>query len=118
VHDELNLAGGVLVLIAAIGNCGRLSLAVYGASDAPGAGAPIGHPVSRITQPGLHFKWPFIEDVIYIDNRILDIESPAQEVIASDQKRLVVDAFARTKLPMRCCSIKPSGRSRAAMRGF
>jgi len=78
----------------------------------------LGNPVSRITQPGLHFKWPFIEDVIYIDNRILDIESPAQEVIASDQKRLVVDASHVTKLPIALLSIKPSGRSRAAMRGF
>ncbi len=36
--------------------------------------------------------------MIHIDNRILDLENPAQEVIASDQKRLVVDAFARYKI--------------------
>jgi modulator of FtsH protease HflC len=58
----------------------------------------LGAPVRVITQPGLHFKWPFIESVISIDNRILDLENPAQEVIASDQKRLVVDAFARYRI--------------------
>ena len=41
---------------------------------------------------------PLIDSVIYIDKRILDLETPAQEVIASDQKRLVVDAFARYRI--------------------
>jgi len=51
-----------------------------------------------ITQPGLYFKWPIIENVIEIDKRILDLELPTQEVIASDQKRLVVDAFTRYRV--------------------
>jgi len=51
-----------------------------------------------ITEPGLHFKMPLIDTVIYVDNRILDLENAAQEVIASDQKRLVVDAFARYRI--------------------
>ena len=55
----------------------------------------MGEPIRVVTQPGLHFKVPLIDSVIQIDNRILDLENPAQEVIASDQKRLVVDAFAR-----------------------
>ena len=41
---------------------------------------------------------PFIDNVVYVDKRILDLENPAQEIIASDQKRLVVDAFARYKI--------------------
>jgi membrane protease subunit HflC len=58
----------------------------------------LGEPRQVYTDPGLHFKWPLIENVIYIDNRILDLENAAQEVIASDQKRLVVDAFARYRV--------------------
>ena len=58
----------------------------------------LGQPVRGITEPGLNFKVPLIDSVITIDKRILDLESPAQEVIASDQKRLVVDAFARYKI--------------------
>jgi membrane protease subunit HflC len=57
-----------------------------------------GAPVQVVTDPGLHFKAPFIDTVIPIDKRILDLENPAQEVIASDQKRLVVDAFARYRI--------------------
>ena len=57
-----------------------------------------GKPVDIATEPGLHFKAPFIDTVIAIDKRILDLENPSQEVIASDQKRLVVDAFARYRI--------------------
>src|SRR6201746_2530913 len=57
-----------------------------------------GRPVNVVTEPGLHFKAPFIDTVIAIDNRILDLENPSQEIIASDQKRLVVDAFARYRI--------------------
>jgi len=57
-----------------------------------------GKPVDIVPAPGLHFKAPFIDTVIAIDNRILDLENPSQEVIASDFKRLVVDAFARYKI--------------------
>jgi modulator of FtsH protease HflC len=57
-----------------------------------------GAPVQVVTEPGLHFKVPFTDTVIPIDKRILDLENPAQEVIASDQKRLVVDAFARYRI--------------------
>src|SRR5437016_770124 len=58
----------------------------------------LGRPVDVVTEPGLHFKAPFIDTVISIDKRILDLENPSQEVIASDQKRLVVDAFARYRI--------------------
>ena len=58
----------------------------------------LGKPVDVVTEPGLHFKAPFIDTVIPVDKRILDLENPSQEVIASDQKRLVVDAFARYRI--------------------
>jgi len=58
----------------------------------------LGEPRAPVTEPGLHFKAPFIDTVILIDKRILDLENPSQEVIASDQKRLVVDAFARYRI--------------------
>jgi len=57
-----------------------------------------GKPVDIVTEPGLHFKAPFTDSVIPIDKRILDLENPSQEVIASDQKRMVVDAFARYRI--------------------
>ncbi len=58
----------------------------------------LGEPVRVITEPGLHVKWPLIDTVITVDNRILDLENAAQEVFASDQRRLVIDAFARYRI--------------------
>jgi len=58
----------------------------------------LGRPVDVVSEPGLNFKAPFIDTVISIDKRILDLENPSQEVIAADQKRLVVDAFARYRI--------------------
>lgn len=51
-----------------------------------------------ITNPGLKFKIPFIDSVITIDKRVLDLDLPVQEVLASDQNRLSVDAFARYRI--------------------
>lgn len=52
-----------------------------------------------VTAPGLYFKLPApFEQVVYLDNRILDLDLPAQEIIAADQKRLVVDAFTRYRI--------------------
>ena len=52
----------------------------------------------QISEPGLAWKIPFVQNVVFFDRRILDLDSPAQEVIAADQKRLVVDAFARYRI--------------------
>ena len=51
-----------------------------------------------IAKPGLYYKLPLIDHVEYLDKRVLDLDSPPLEVIASDQKRLVVDAFGRYKI--------------------
>jgi modulator of FtsH protease HflC len=58
----------------------------------------LGEPIRAVTEPGLNFKAPFIDTVISIDKRILDLENPSQEIIAFDSRRLVVDAFARYRI--------------------
>ncbi len=57
-----------------------------------------GDPKKIITKPGLNFKIPFIQNVAYLDRRVLNLDTPPEEVIAADQKRLIVDAFARFKI--------------------
>jgi membrane protease subunit HflC len=57
-----------------------------------------GEPIRVITEPGLYWRTPFVQTVVQFDKRILDLETDTQEVIASDQKRLVVDAFARYRI--------------------
>jgi len=95
---KLNVLGGLLLVFVLIG----LILAygsmftVYQTDQA--IVVQLGEPVNVVTEPGLHFKIPMVQSVISIDKRILDLENPAQEVIASDGERLVVDAFARYRV--------------------
>ena len=57
-----------------------------------------GDPKRIISKPGINFKIPFIQNVVFLDKRILNLDTPPEEVIASDQKRLIVDAFARFQI--------------------
>ena len=78
---------------------GGLTPAKEGAAEVTGGQQPRGNLLgSENSGPGLYFKIPFIQNVEYFDKRILDIDTGSEEVIASDQKRLVVDAFARYKI--------------------
>lgn len=60
-------------------------------------GEPVGGR-GLVTEPGLHFKIPFVENVVTLDKRILNLESPNQEVLASDNTRIEVDAFLRYRI--------------------
>lgn len=57
-----------------------------------------GNPVRIVQEPGLHFKVPFIQQVEYFERRVLDFDAPSVELVLGDQKRLVVDAFARYRI--------------------
>ena len=106
---RIGLAGGaiaVLVIIAVI--LGYSTLFTVSQTQ-QALVVRLGKPVRVITEPGLNVKAPFVDRVIYIDKRILNIESPAQEVTLSSQdrssaaaelvgERLVVDAFARYRI--------------------
>jgi len=93
-----NVFGGVVlvILIAAVVLVWSSLFTVYQTQQA--LVVRLGQVVRVVSVPGLHVKAPFIDTVINVDRRILDLEAPPQEVIASDQKRLVVDAFARYRL--------------------
>ena len=83
---RLNLVGGIVaavIIVALIIAYGSL-FTVYQTRQA--LVVRLGQPVRVVTQPGLHTKIPLIDSVISIDKRILDLENPSQEVIASDQK--------------------------------
>lgn len=55
--------------------------------------------IKRVVQtPGLQFKVPFVESAVLLDRRILDLDTDPEEVLTLDQKRLIVDAFARFKI--------------------
>jgi membrane protease subunit HflC len=58
----------------------------------------LGKPVRSITEPGLQWKVPFIQDVTYFDKRLLDYYSGAQDVITKDKKTLLIDNFAKWRI--------------------
>lgn len=57
-----------------------------------------GDPKRQITKPGLEFKIPFIQDVVFFERRVLDIDPPRQQVLLASQKRLDVDSYARFRI--------------------
>jgi membrane protease subunit HflC len=57
-----------------------------------------GEPIRAIDTPGIKFKMPFIQNAIFFEKRIIDLALPEQEVIASDQKRLIINAFTKFQI--------------------
>ncbi len=59
----------------------------------------VGQPRAVVSEPGLHMKLPWpLQNIVYVDKRVLNLDLPTEEVIAQDKKRLVVDAFARWRV--------------------
>jgi membrane protease subunit HflC len=94
---KLGITGGVLLVLAILAAIVAYSSVFTVPETRQAIVLFFGQPRDVVKNAGLHFKWP-LQNVVYIDKRILDLENPAQEIIASDQKRLVVDAFARYKI--------------------
>ncbi|MDE0943295.1 MAG: protease modulator HflC [Alphaproteobacteria bacterium] len=57
-----------------------------------------GNPVKTVQDSGLNFKTPFVQDVQFMEKRILDFDAPPVEAVAADKKRIVVDAYARFRI--------------------
>ena len=89
---------GFLMIVAAAGAVAVLFSAFIVDQTHKAIVLQFGEPVQVITEPGLYWRTPFVQTVVQFDKRILDLETDEQEVIASDQKRLVVDAFARYRI--------------------
>ncbi len=87
----------ILVLLGAVAIVAYMTLFTVGQTQ-QALVLEFGNPKRVITEPGLNYKIPFIQNVEFFDKRILGIETDSQEVIASDKKRLVVDAFARYRI--------------------
>ena len=58
----------------------------------------LGAPQRTITEPGLKWKIPFLEEVTYFDKRLLDYDVPAREVITQDKKTILIDNFAKWRI--------------------
>ncbi len=89
------LALGVIVLVGAIALTGSL-FTVHQTQQA--IVLQLGETKRVIEEPGLHFKLPVLQNVVYYDNRVLDLDPPGQEMPLVDQRRIIVDAFARYRI--------------------
>ncbi|MBQ7738209.1 MAG: protease modulator HflC [Desulfovibrionaceae bacterium] len=58
----------------------------------------LGDPLDNVYEPGLHFKLPFIQNVVYFDARVLDYEARSREAFTVDKKAIVLDNYARWKI--------------------
>jgi membrane protease subunit HflC len=85
-----------LVFVVVVGSSAFFTVAQYQQAIVLQFGAPLDR--GFINEPGLHFKMPFIQNVLYFDKRVLEVDPPAQQVILGDQKRLDVDAYARYRI--------------------
>lgn len=90
----LLLAAAIILVLAAssIFTVGQTEQALVLRFGDPVAGRGL------VTAPGLHFKAPFIENVILLDKRILHVETPTQEVLAADNTRVEVDSFLKYRI--------------------
>jgi len=86
---------GVLIVVFGVLLSGSL-FTVHQAAQ--GIVMQFGDPKRVIQDPGLNFKIPFIQNVVYYDKRILNLDPPSEEMQLADKKRIVVDTFARWRI--------------------
>ena len=91
------LLAALVVVAGAIGTVAYFALFIVHVNE-QAIVLEFGKPVRIINDPGLFWKIPVVQTVEYFDKRILDLDTASQEVTASDQKRIVVDAFARYRI--------------------
>ncbi|MFR1366832.1 MAG: protease modulator HflC [Alphaproteobacteria bacterium] len=95
MNDKVKIAlAGVLVVILFV-----LANSLYVVSQTEQAIVlQFGEPMRVVKEPGLKIKVPFIQNVVFYDNRLLNLDPPAQEVVLNDKKRLDVDSFTRYRI--------------------
>ena len=83
------LLGAAFVLFSSLFTVSEIQQAVV---------TQLGRPVRVVKSPGLHFKLPFLQQVMFFDNRLLDYDSAPTEVVTKDKKALVVDNYSRWRI--------------------
>ncbi len=91
---KLAVLGVIVLLVGAVASGALFRMH----EAAQGIVMQFGDPKRVIQEPGLNFKIPFIQNVVFYDKRILNLDPPAQEMQLADKERIVVDAFARYRI--------------------
>lgn len=95
MNDRMKMTGVVFVAVAAF----LLLTSIFIVNETQQVMVVrFGEPIAQIKQPGLHFKASILDDARVFEKRILNVDPPSEEVLLTDQKRLVVDTFARYRI--------------------
>ncbi len=95
MNRKVSLILGVLIILSGI-VISSAAFTVHQTSQA--IVLQFGNPKQAYRDPGLHWKLPFIQNVLFYDRRVLNLDPPVESIILSDQKRILVDAFARYRI--------------------
>jgi membrane protease subunit HflC len=91
---KLAIIGGVIIVIGVLLNSGLYTVR----ETEQVLVLQLGKHERTVREPGLHFKLPLVQNIIAFDKRVLSVDPPAEEMLLSDQKRILVDAFARYRI--------------------
>ncbi|WP_417453033.1 protease modulator HflC [Kiloniella sp.] len=95
MNSKITLIGGIVVAVLAV----LASSSVYTINPTEQVMVlQFGQHKRTVQDPGLHFKLPFLEDVVRYEKRVLNLDPPVKRMILSDKKPLNVDSFARYRI--------------------
>lgn len=94
MNKKLVILGIVAIILSVVGASSLFTVA----ETQQALVLQFGEPKRVIQEPGLKVKVPFVQNVVMLDRRVLDVDPPVEQVILADQKRLEVDAFARYRI--------------------
>lgn len=94
MNKKLVILGVIAVILGVVGASSLFTVA----ETQQALVLQFGEPKRIIQEPGLKAKVPFVQNVVMLDRRVLDVDPPVEQVILADQKRLEVDAFARYRI--------------------
>lgn len=95
MNRKIFLALGVLVIVVGI-TAASAAFTVHQTNQA--IVLQFGEPKRVVVDPGLHWKMPFVQNVLYYEKRVLNLDPPVESILLADQKRILVDAFARYRI--------------------
>ena len=91
------IAGFIIIVVVVLGIVGPQALFVVDETQL-GIVTRFGEALRSMSKPGLYFKTPFIEQVIYLDKRLLLFDAPPDSLLTLDKKRLIIDIYARGRI--------------------
>lgn len=91
---KLAIIGGIIIVIGVLLNSGLFTVR----ETEQVLVLQLGKHERTVREPGLHFKLPLVQNIVAFDKRVLSVDPPAEEMLLSDQKRILVDAFARYRI--------------------